>query len=122
MRRMIFRRLLGAVIQLFVVTILAWFLFFVIARFTGASPAQRIAGKTASAAQIALVARNLGLDRPYWQQYLIFLGHLLHGNFGFSYVQQRPVSAILWPATRATASLVLGAAVLWLGGAPPPRA
>ena len=119
MSRLVASRLLGAVAQLFVVTLLAWFLFFVIARFTGASPAQRIAGKTASAAQIALVARNLGLDRPYWQQYLIFLGHLLHGNFGFSYVQQRPVSAILWPATRATASLVLGAAVIWLAIAAP---
>jgi peptide/nickel transport system permease protein len=114
MRRMILRRLMGCVIQLFVVTIAAWALFYVIARFTGASPAQRIAGKTASAAQVALVARLLGLNKPYWQQYLIFLGHLLHGNFGYSYFQDRPVSAILWPATRATASLVLGAAVIWI--------
>ena len=119
MRRMIFRRLLGAVIQLFVVTILAWFLFFVIARFTGASPAQRIAGKTASAAQIALVSKILGLNRPYWDQYWIFLKNLLHGNFGYSYFQDRNVSSILWPATRATTSLVLGAAVIWLAIAAP---
>jgi peptide/nickel transport system permease protein len=116
---MILRRLMGAVIQLFVVTIAAWFLFYVIARFTGASPAQRIAGKTASAAQIALVAKLLGLNKPYWQQYLIFLGHLVHGNFGYSYFQDRAVSSILWPATRATASLVLGAAVIWLAIAAP---
>lgn len=114
MRRMILRRLMGAVVQLFVVTLAAWLLFYVIARFTGASPAQRIAGKTATAAQVAIVAKILGLNKPYWQQYLIFLNNLLHGNFGFSYVQMRPVAAILWPATRATASLVLGAAVIWL--------
>ena len=60
------------------------------------------------------MARKLGLNKPYWEQYLIFLDHLIHGNFGFSYVQMRPVSAILWPAIRATASLVLGAAVIWL--------
>ena len=60
------------------------------------------------------MARLLGLNKPYWQQYLIFLNHLIHGNFGFSYVQKRPVSAILWPATRATTSLVLGAAAIWL--------
>jgi peptide/nickel transport system permease protein len=119
MRRMIVRRLAGAVIQLFVVTIFAWLLFYVIARFTGASPAQRIAGKTATAAQVALVAKILGLSKPYWQQYLIFLGHLLHGNFGYSYFQDRPVSSILWPATRATASLVLGAAVIWISIAAP---
>jgi len=114
MRRLVARRLMGAVIQLLVVTVAAWLLFYVIARFTGASPAQRIAGKTASAAQIALVAKILGLNKPYWQQYLIFVGHLLHGNFGYSYFQDRAVSSILWPATRATASLVLGAAVIWI--------
>jgi peptide/nickel transport system permease protein len=97
-----------------IVTLFAWLLFYVIARFTGASPAQRIAGKTATTAQIAQVAKLLGLNKPYWQQYLIFLGHLAHGNFGFSYVQMRPVSNILWPALRVTTSLVLGAALLWL--------
>ena len=114
MTRVIVQRLLGALLQVLMVTLLAWLLFYVIARFTGASPAQRIAGKNATAAQIAQVARLLGLSKPYWQQYLLFLDHLIHGNFGFSYVQERPVSAILWPATRATTSLVLGAAVLWL--------
>ena len=114
MRRIIANRLLGAVVQVLMVTLFAWLLFYVIAKFTGASPAQRIAGKEATPQQIALVAKDLGLNKPYWQQYLIFLGHLIHGNFGFSYVQMRPVSQILWPATRATTSLVLGAAALWL--------
>lgn len=119
MTRLAATRILGALAQILVVTLLAWLLFYVIARFTGASPAQRIAGKTATPAQIALVAKNLGLNQPYWQQYLIFLGHLLRGNLGFSYVQQRPVSQIVWPAIRATASLVLGAAVIWLAIAIP---
>jgi peptide/nickel transport system permease protein len=114
MRRVLARRLLGAVVQILIVTLFAWLLFYVIAKFTGATPAQRIAGKNASHAQIELVTRLLGLDKPYWQQYLIFMNHLIHGNLGFSYVQERPVSAIIWPATRATASLVLGAAVIWL--------
>lgn len=114
MRRIVAKRLLGAVVQIVLVTLLAWFLFYVIARFTGATPAQRIAGKNATRQQIELVTRLLGLNKPYWEQYLIFLNHLVHGNLGFSYVQMRPVSAIIWPATRATASLVLGAAVVWL--------
>jgi peptide/nickel transport system permease protein len=114
MRRVLIRRLLGAVVQILIVTLFAWLLFYVIAKFTGASPAQRIAGKTASRAQIELVTRLLGLNKPYWEQYVIFMNHLIHGNLGFSYVQMRPVSAIIWPATRATASLVLGAAVIWL--------
>ena len=119
MTRLAGTRVLGALVQILVVTLLAFLLFYVIARFTGASPAQRIAGKTATPEQIALVAKNLGLDQPYWKQYLIFLGNLLHGNLGFSYVQQRPVSQIVWPAMRATASLVLGAALIWLAIAIP---
>ena len=114
MRRVLARRLLGAVVQILIVTLFAWFLFYVIAKVTGATPAQRIAGKNASRAQIELVTRLLGLNKPYWQQYLIFMNHLIHGNLGFSYVQERPVSAIIWPATRATGSLVIGAAVIWL--------
>jgi len=113
MRRKIVQRLGGAFVQVIMVSILTWFLFFVVARFTGASPAARIAGRTATASQIALVAKIYGLNKPYWQQYLIFMGHLLHGNFGFSAVQQLPVSTILWPALRVTASLVFGAALLW---------
>jgi peptide/nickel transport system permease protein len=114
MRAVILKRLGGAVVQVLAVTLFAWLLFYVIARFTGASPAQRIAGKAATAQQIAEVARVYGLNKPYWEQYVLFMDHLIHGNFGYSYVQERPVSQILWPATRATASLVLGAAVIWL--------
>jgi peptide/nickel transport system permease protein len=114
MRRLIANRLLGALAQILLVTLLAWLLFYVIARFTGATPAQRIAGKNASRAQIEHVAALLGLNKPYWQQYLIFMGHLVRGNLGFSYVQMRPGSAIMSPAVRATARLVIAAAVSWL--------
>jgi peptide/nickel transport system permease protein len=114
MRKVVLQRLGGAVVQVIAITLFAWLLFFVIARFTGASPALRIAGKAASPAQIAAVARAYGLNKPYWEQYLVFMDHLVHGNFGFSYVQMRPVAQILWPATRATTSLVVGAAVIWL--------
>ena len=41
------------------------------------------------------VRRNLGLDQPLHVQYLKWLGSLLHGNFGYSLAQSRPVSAIL---------------------------
>src|SRR4051794_8114007 len=114
MSRFLVRRLGAGVIQVIAVTLLAWILFFVIARFTGASPAVRIAGRNPSPARVAEVAKRIGADRPYWRQYLSFLSGVLHGDFGYSFDQGRSVSSIIFPAAAATASLVIGAAVLWM--------
>jgi peptide/nickel transport system permease protein len=110
----VLRRLGAGIVQVVAVTFLAWFLFFVIARFTGATPALRIAGRNPSPERIAQAERILGVDEPYWKQYLDFLWGVSHGDFGYSFNQSRPVSEIIYPAATATASLVLGAAVVWM--------
>jgi peptide/nickel transport system permease protein len=112
--RFVVRRLGAGIVQVIAVTFLAWFLFFVIARFTGATPALRIAGRNPSPERIAEAERILGVDEPYWKQYLDFLWGVSHGDFGYSFNQSRPVSEIIYPAATATASLVLGAAVVWM--------
>jgi peptide/nickel transport system permease protein len=61
--------------------------------------------------QIAAVRSQLGLDRPLIVQYGIFLGHFVTGQFGYSYVQDRPVSTIVLERMPATLELA-GAAVL----------
>jgi peptide/nickel transport system permease protein len=112
--KFLIRRLAAGVLQIVFVTFIAWFLFFVIARLTGANPAERIAGKDASPATIARVAHSIGTDRPYYEQYLRYLWDLLHGNFGYSYVEGRSVSSIIFPAAATTASLVAVALAFWL--------
>jgi peptide/nickel transport system permease protein len=112
--RFAIRRLGAGVVQVIFVTFVAWFLFFVIARLTGANPAERIAGKDASPATIARVAHQIGSDQPYYDQYLHYLWRLLHGDFGYSYVEGRTVSSIIFPAAATTASLVFVALALWL--------
>ena len=114
MTRFAVRRLGAGLVQLVAITFLAWALFYLVADATGANPAQRIAGKAASAAQIKRVEHELGTDRPLWQQYGLFVWKLGHGNFGYSYDQRRPVADIVFPAAKTTASLVGGAAVVWL--------
>jgi peptide/nickel transport system permease protein len=108
------RRLLVAVVQVLIVTMLAYFLFFVISDVTGASPAQRVAGHDASPAQIARVAKLLGTDKPIYTQYADFLDHLIHGNFGYSFLQRRPVTQIILPAAGVSMSLILVAVVMWV--------
>jgi len=41
---------------------------------------------------IARIRANMGLDKPVWQQYLIWVGGLLRGDLGISYIDQRPVA------------------------------
>ena len=36
-----------------------------------------------------------GLDKPLWQQFLIYLNGLLHGDLGFSYTYRQPVAQIV---------------------------
>ena len=114
MTRFVVRRLGGGVVQVVIITFLAWMLFFVIARFTGATPALRAAGRNPSPERLAAVSHKLGTDRPYVVQYLRFLRGIFVGDFGFSFNQRRPVSNIIFPAARATAAVVIGGAIVWL--------
>jgi len=36
-----------------------------------------------------------GLDRPLWEQYLIYLAHIIRGDLGYSYGENKPVLAVL---------------------------
>jgi peptide/nickel transport system permease protein len=108
------RRLTAASAQLLIITFVAFALFFLIADLTGASPARRVAGKGATPARVREVAHIMGVDRPWYAQYAHFVTELAHGNLGYSFVRRQPVSQIVFPAAGVTASLVAGAAVLWL--------
>ena len=55
----------------------------------------------------AALLKNFGLDKPLWEQYLIYLGQLLRGDFGRSFLQDAPVSDILWAALPNTVILTL---------------
>ncbi|WP_238011043.1 ABC transporter permease [Dactylosporangium sp. AC04546] len=76
----------------------------------------------------AQIAKDLGLDRPAVVQYADYLWRLLHGDFGRSYVLQRPVIDIIgsqiWPTVKLTlvasafsVVIAVGLAVLTAGRA-----
>jgi peptide/nickel transport system permease protein len=72
---------------LFGVTVIV---FLVISLIPG-DPAKAILGTFATPENVAKVNHDLGLDRPLPVQYFIWLGNLLHGDFGHSYILHRPV-------------------------------
>lgn len=69
------------------------------------NPAAIIAGPTATAEQVRLIAAQLGLDKPLYVQYLAYLGHLVRADFGFSYAAQQPALAVFLSRLRYTAAL-----------------
>ncbi len=72
-------------------------------------PARLLAGQRADAATIAAIRQQLGLDQPLPVQYMRFLGRLLRGDLGRSYVLNRPVAEILLERFPATALLTVSA-------------
>ena len=114
MTRFVTRRLAVAVLQVLIVTFIAYFLFYEVSALTGTDPAQRVAGRSATPEQVARVAHLIGTDLPWYQQYWNFLTGILHGDFGYSFQQRIPVADLLYPAAFVTSSLVLGAAVVWM--------
>ncbi|HEX3592906.1 MAG TPA: ABC transporter permease [Pseudonocardiaceae bacterium] len=75
-------------------------------------PAQLLAPQGATQQQIAQLRHTLGLDVPVWQQYGNFLGGLVHGNVGYSYVQREPALLLIAQRLPYTAQLALAALVL----------
>ena len=87
-------------------------LVFVIARLLPGDPVALAAGPNATAADIAAYAREFGMDRPLWAQYLSYLGGLLQGDFGVSIFTRRPVIEDLAAYLPATLELVVAAMTL----------
>ncbi len=112
MIRFLVRRILLGVLVLFAVTVVVFLIFYV-----GPGPgfvARALAGREATPQTVALIAKRLLLDRPWYVQYLHFLSELLHGNLGYSYYHGQSVNSILAQAFPITLSLAAGAAVIWL--------
>lgn len=78
---------------------------FVLTRALPGDPAVYFAGAAADEASIAEIRRTLGLDRPLPEQFLIYVGDLLSGDFGSSISTGQPVLSDL--ANRLPASLEL---------------
>ena len=103
MARLIADRLGHLLLVLWVVTTLTFLLF----RLMPGDPTLNFLSPSFTEETRAALLHSFGLDKPLWQQYLIYLGQLLHGDFGQSFLQNAPVSRILWDALPNTVVLTL---------------
>jgi peptide/nickel transport system permease protein len=128
----IIRRLIGAVLTLIIVSMITFGIFYLVPRWAGGSAeslASRYVGRTANAQQVEEAVKGLGLDKPIYTQYwnwlkAIFVGqdyntgtaiaHCPAPCLGYSFVGRNPVWPELLDRLPVTASLAVGAAILWL--------
>jgi oligopeptide transport system permease protein len=102
----------GAALALFVARRVLWMvpvLFFVILitftlmHLAPGSPWDKAGGRQLSASIVENLNTRYGLDKPIWQQFLLYLWNVVHFDFGLSYQYQgRTVGALLvsaWPYT-----------------------
>ena len=110
----IVRRLFQLVIVLIGVTILTFGILFLVP----GDPATVLAGKDQSPEKLANIRRNLGLDKPIYVQYGLFVERLLHGDLGESYQRQRPVTEMIRESLPNTVQLAVAAVLIELLGIP----
>ena len=105
------RRILWAIVLFLTITVVAYVIFFIIP----ADPAKLACGQRASPSCIKNASEHLGLNRPVYYQYYLFLERLVvHQDLGRSYFNRQSVNETVKNAAPVTASLVFGGAILWM--------
>jgi peptide/nickel transport system permease protein len=101
-------RILERLVQLPVVLLGVSLVVFLMITLTPGDPVEiMLADQRASEEQAAVLRRDLGLDRPIAERFLLFLGNALTGNFGVSFFHRRPVFDVIAERLPATIELTL---------------
>jgi peptide/nickel transport system permease protein len=136
MIRYVIRRTIGAVLVVFIVSVVTFAIFQLGPALSKLSPIYYYVGKQPppkGSEAYKLLLHGYGFDRPIVDQYLVFLKHLfvgytasdgtagnsVHCNaicLGYSFRLNTAVSSLIWQAIPVSISLAVGAAILWLVG------
>lgn len=104
----VLRRVVSGVVLIFAISFIAFMLLYM----RGDSIARSMLGTTATAADVARKAQQLGLNRPILSQYFDWLTSALSGNLGRSWSTGQLVSVSVTSRFGVTLSLVIGAMIL----------
>jgi len=122
--RLVTSRLVGVIIVLLVVTAVTYVIFYLLP----SNPAQLSCGKPCTPENLARAKSFLGLDLPWYGQFWDFLKGIVVGRtfgsgagaiacaapcFGYSFQLNTPVTELILTRFPVTASIAVGAAVLW---------
>jgi peptide/nickel transport system permease protein len=106
------RRVLWSILLLLIVSAVTFVIFYALPT---ADPAALRAGKSPSPELIKQINHTLGLDKPIYEQYWLYMKKIvLHFDFGYSFQTSQPVRSQIFSRLPATISLTAGAVVVWL--------
>jgi len=109
------RRLLATIPVMAIVAVLV----FSMLRMTPGDPASIIAGAAATTADVAGIREKLGLDRPIVEQFAIWIGNLLRGDFGESFFFKKTVASLIADRIGPTLALATFTMILSIAVAVP---
>lgn len=122
MLQYVIRRVMWSVVMLILVIASVFLIFFVLPGGAGGKTpdgqsllAIKFAGKNPRPEIVKQVEQRLGLDKPVHEQFVRYVGNAFTGDLGYSYQTQEDVADALFGRMPATASLALGASIVWLG-------
>lgn len=104
------RRLMQSVIVIIVMSMIVFTGVFAIG-----DPVELLIAEDATEEDVALARQQMGLDKPIWQQYGIFVGNALSGDLGKSFVFRTPALDLLLQRLPATFELTIVALLLSIG-------
>jgi peptide/nickel transport system permease protein len=133
MIRYVLRRIFGALLVVFAVSVVTFVIFQLAPALAGKSPVYYYVGRIPpNPFQLHLLEHRFGFDLPWWEQYWHFLRAILFGQdvsdgtgspihcaapcLGYSFRLNSSVDSLIWQAAPVSLSIAAGAAILWLVG------
>jgi ABC-type dipeptide/oligopeptide/nickel transport system permease component len=102
------RRVGVTVIQLFVLSVVS----FLLIHLTPGNPVRTMLGPHASPQAVAIISRELGLNRPLPLQYFTFLGNLVSFHWGRDFLYAQSVVSLISPRAGISVELIAGGLVV----------
>ena len=102
------KRIIESIPTVLGVTILS----FVLIHIVPGNPVRILLGNHYTPLRAQELTASLGLNKPLWDQYFIWLGNIVQGNFGYSYTYDKPVVGLMLQALPHTIVIVVVAVLL----------
>ena len=106
------RFLIRKIPSVLLVMVLSSMVAFLLPRLAPGDPTDVLTEGDANPQLIAAMRAQMGLDKPLWRQYVDWIGSLLHGDLGTSFIYRHSVAHLIGSRLESTIELTVSATIL----------